>query len=74
MTTTGQRLYDGMSKITPVLHGAAKAISPAEFRDALYAVCPPRFPWMRAQKPRSVGMFVVPQLGQRYGVMCTDQS
>lgn len=57
MTATGHRLYDGMSKIIPVLHGAAKAVTPAEFRDALYAVCPPRFPWMRAQKPRSVGMF-----------------
>lgn len=58
MTATGHRLYDGMSKIIPVLHGAAKAVTPAEFRDALYAVCPPRFPWMRAQKPRSVGLAV----------------
>jgi hypothetical protein len=41
----------------PVLHGTAKAISVSEFLEALYAISPPRFPFVRRTRHRSVGMF-----------------
>jgi hypothetical protein len=38
----------------PVLHGAARAITPNEFAEALYAVSPPRFPSARGVRRRPV--------------------
>jgi tRNA(Ile)-lysidine synthetase-like protein len=48
-----------MSKMLPVLHGAARAITPNEFAEALYAISPPRFPSARAARHRTVCTFVV---------------
>lgn len=42
----------------PVLHGAARAITPSEFIEALYAITPPRFPSARATGRRSVMLAV----------------
>ncbi|KAJ9152302.1 Adenine nucleotide alpha hydrolases-like protein [Coniochaeta hoffmannii] len=42
----------------PVLHGAARAITPNEFAEALYAISPPRFPSARAVRHRAVSLAI----------------
>ncbi|TWU75657.1 hypothetical protein ED733_007203 [Metarhizium rileyi] len=47
-----------MSAPTRVLHHGAKPISLTEFRDAIEAICPPRFPAVRYARPRRVALAV----------------
>ncbi|KID80516.1 uncharacterized protein G6M90_00g008540 [Metarhizium brunneum] len=47
-----------MSVPTRVLHHGAKPISLTEFRDAVEAVCPPRFPAVRYARPRRVALAI----------------
>ncbi|RSL99350.1 hypothetical protein CDV31_012216 [Fusarium ambrosium] len=46
--------YNGMTTAARVFHHAPRPISIAEFRDAVEAVCPPRFPAARSARPQRV--------------------
>ncbi|ODA83926.1 hypothetical protein RJ55_02443 [Drechmeria coniospora] len=60
-----------MSVPTRVFHHGPKPISALEFRDAVEAVCPPRFPAVRHARPRRVGTSVCRRLQLPLGLVLT---